>query len=58
MCDFPRMNQEETQNLNRLSSSNKIKSAIKNFQQTKVQDQKISQMKSPKYLKNNQHYPF
>ena len=39
MYIFPKLNQEEIENLNRPITSYKMESLIKNSQQTKVQDQ-------------------
>ena len=44
--NFPKLNQEEMQNLNRHSTSTEIESEI--FQQTKAQDQTASQLNSTK----------
>ena len=47
--NFPKLNQEEIENLNRPITSMEIKSVIKNFfQQTKAQDQMASQVNSTK----------
>ena len=48
--NFPRLNQEELENINRPITSNEIETVIKIFQQTKVQDQMASQVNSIKYL--------
>ena len=48
--NFPRLNQEELENTNRLITSNENETVIKN-QQTKVQDQMASQANSIKHLK-------
>ena len=40
--NFPRLNQEEIENMNRPITSTKIETVIKNSQQTKVQDQMAS----------------
>ena len=40
--NLPRLNQEETENMNKPITSNEIETVIKNFQQTKVQDQMAS----------------
>ena len=50
---FPRLNQKEIENMNRLITSNEIESVIKNFQQAEVQDQMASQANSTKHLKNS-----
>lgn len=51
----PRLSQEETENLNRMITSNKIESLIKKkiSQKTKVQDKMASQVNYSKHLKNN-----
>ena len=41
--NFPRLNQEELENINRPITNNEIETVIKIFQQTKVQDQMASQ---------------
>ena len=46
--NLPRLNQKETENLNRLTTSNE-----KKFQQTKVQDQTASQVSFSKHLKKS-----
>ena len=47
--NFPKLNQEEIENLNRPITSMEIKSVIKKFfQQTKAQDQVASQVNSTK----------
>ena len=52
--NFPKLNQEEIENLNRPTTSTEIKTVIKKiFQQTKAQDQMASQMNSTKNLENN-----
>ena len=48
--NFPRLNQEELENMNRPITSNEIEIVIKNFQQIKVQDQMASQPNSIKHL--------
>ena len=48
--NFPKLHCEETEHLNRTTASNETESAIKICQQTKIQDQMASQMKS-KYFK-------
>ena len=40
--NFPKLNQEEIENLNRPITSTEIKTVIKNFQRTKAQDQMAS----------------
>ena len=51
--NFPRMNQEETENMNRPITSTEIETVIKNFQQTKVQDKMASQANSTKHLEKS-----
>ena len=51
--NLPKLNQEETENLNRPITSMKIETVIKIFQQTKAQDQMASQMNSTKNLEKN-----
>ena len=41
--NISKLNKKETENLNRLFTTNKIKAVIKNFQQTKVPDWMASQ---------------
>ena len=50
--NFPKLNQEETENLNRPITSTEIETVIKIFQQTKAQDQMASHLNSTKNLKN------
>ena len=47
--NLPRVNQKETENMNRQTTSTGIETIIKTFQQTKVQDQMASQANSIKY---------
>ena len=51
--NLPKLKQEEIENLNRSNTSNEIKSGIKNYQQTKVQDKMDSQKNSTKNLKKS-----
>ena len=51
--NFPRLNQEELENINRTITSNEIDSVLKIFKQTKVQDQMASQANSAKHLKKS-----
>ena len=51
--NLPKLNLEEIDNLNRPITSFEIKSAIKNTQQTKVQDQIASQENSTKHMKKS-----
>ena len=53
MYNFPRLNQEELENVNRPITGNEIETVIKIFQQTKVQDQMASQANAIKHLENN-----
>ena len=48
--NFPKLNQEEIENLNRSITSMEIETVIKVFQQTKAQDQVASQVNSTKNL--------
>ena len=48
--NFPKLNQEETENLNRPITSMEIETIIRNIQQTKAQDQTTSQLNSTKNL--------
>ena len=48
--NFPKLNQEETENLNRSITSTEIKTVIRNLQQTKALDQTASQLNSTKNL--------
>ena len=47
---FPRLNQEELENINRHITSNEIETVLKFFQETKLQDQMASQVNSIKHL--------
>ena len=47
-----RLNLAQIQNMNRQMTSDEIESATENSQQTKVQDQTVSQMNSTKHLTN------
>ena len=49
--NFPKLNQEEIENLNRPITSMKIETVI--FQQTKAQDQTASRLISTKNLEKN-----
>ena len=51
--NLPRLNQKDTENMNRPITSNKIESVIKNSQQAKVQEQMASQVNSTKYLEKS-----
>ena len=46
--NFPKLNQEEIENLNRSITSKEIETIIKIFQQTKAQVQTASQLNSTK----------
>ena len=48
--NFPKLNQEEIENLNRQIRSTEIETVIKKLQQTKAQDQTASQLNSTKNL--------
>ena len=48
--NFPKLNQEEIENLNRPITSMEIETVIINLQQTKAQDQTASQLNSTKNL--------
>ena len=49
-CNFPKLNQEEVENLNRPITSMDIEAVIRNLPATKAQDQMASQMNSIKNL--------
>ena len=51
--NFPKLNQEEIENLNRPITSMEIETVIINLQQTKAQDQMASQVNSLKHLENS-----
>ena len=51
--NFPRLNQEEIENMDRPITSNKIETVIKIFQQKKVQGQMTSQAISIKHLEKS-----
>ena len=46
--NFPKLNQEEIENLNRPITSTEIETVIKIFQQMKAQGQMVSQVNSTK----------
>ena len=50
---FPRLNQEEIENINRPITGNEIKTVIKNFPANKIQDQMASQVNSTKHLQKS-----
>ena len=51
--NFPKLNQEEIENLNRPITSMEIKAVIRNLPAKKVQDQKASQLNFTKTLENS-----
>ena len=51
--NFPQMNQEEIENLNRPITSTEIETVIRNFQQTKAQVHTASQLNSTKNLERS-----
>ena len=51
--NFPKLDQEETENLNRPITSTEIETVIKIFQQTKAKVQTASQLNSTKYLEKS-----
>ena len=51
--NFPKLNWEEMENLNRPITSMEIETVIRNFQQTKAQDQMASQLNSTKNLEKS-----
>ena len=51
--NFPKLNQEEIEYLNRSIRSTEIETVIKKFQQTKAQDQMASQLNSTKNLEKS-----
>ena len=50
--NFPKLNQEETENLNRSITSTEIKTVIKNLPTKRSQDQMASEVSSTKNLKS------
>ena len=48
MCNFPKLNQEEIENLNRPITSTKIETVARNLSATKAQVQTASQLYSTK----------
>ena len=50
---FPKLNQEEKENINRPITSMEIKAIIRNLAQTKVQDQMASQLNSTENLEKS-----
>ena len=55
--NFPKLNKEETENLNRPITSTEIESVIRNHP-TKAQDQMASQLNSTKNLEKSQHLSY
>ena len=51
--NFPKLNQEEIENLNRPITSMEIETVTKIFQQTKAQDKMASQVNSTKNLEKS-----
>ena len=51
--NFPKLNQEETENLNRPITSTEIETVIRIIQQTKAQVQMASQLNSTKNLEKS-----
>ena len=51
--NFPKLNQEEIENLNRPITSTEFETVIRNLQQTKTQDHMASQLHSTKNLEKN-----
>ena len=51
--NFPKLNQEEIENLNRPITSMEIETVIRNLQQTKTQDHMASQLNSTKILEKS-----
>ena len=51
--NFPKLNQEEMENLNKLITSMEIETVIRNLPATKAQDQTTSQMNSTKSLEKS-----
>ena len=51
--NFPKLNQEVIENLNRPITSTEIETIIRNLQQTKAQVQKASQLNSTKNLEKS-----
>ena len=51
--NFPKLNEEEIENLNRPITSTEIVTESEIFQQTKAQDQTASQLNSTKNLKKS-----
>ena len=51
--NFPKLNQEEIENLNRPITSMEIETVVRNLQQRKAQVQTASQLNSTKTLEKN-----
>ena len=51
--NFPKLNQEEIENLNRPISSTEIETVMRNLPQTKAPDQTASQLNSTKKLEKS-----
>ena len=51
--NFPKINQEESENLNRQITPNEIEAIIKNSQQTKALNQMASQVNFTKHFEKN-----
>ena len=51
--NFPRLNKEEIENINRPITSTEIETVIKNLPTIKAQDQKASQTNSIKHLEKS-----
>ena len=51
--NFPKLNQEEIEDLNKPSKARKFKLQSEIFQQTKAQDQTVSQLNSTKNLEKS-----
>ena len=51
--NFPKLNQEEIENLNRPTTSKEIETVIRHLQQTKAQEQMASQLNSTKNLEKS-----
>jgi len=50
---LPRSNQEEIENMNKLTTSTEIESVISKTKETEVQDQMASQVNSMEHLEKN-----
>ena len=56
--NFPKLNQEEIENLNRPIPSMEIETVIKNLPTNKAQDLMASQLNSTKNLEKNKHLSY